>query len=405
MTGDGFGSRISPLLLAVYVPTAIFSLCDGLLVPTLPLFVASFEVPLATVGLALAGEAVGMLIADLPAGWLLSRVAPKVAMLAGGLLAAIAVLMTAVAPTLVAVIALRVVAGAGLALFSLSRHAFLAHATRSADRGRAIAIYGGINRLGVFVGPAVGGVLAALLGLRAPFVLYAALILVALVLVVVYIPSEADIGTRHQPGEQRGGRRPRQALASSAGVLANAGFGHILGQAVRAGRRVLIPLYASQVIGLDVAAVGVVVSVSGLVDMLMFYPAGWLMDRRGRKHAIVPCFLVMGLGLAMVPLASGFWSLMLAGVVIGIGNGLGSGTMMTLGADLAPREAMGEFLGIWRMIGDVGMVGGPVLIGAVAQALTLGSAATVVGGLSVGAALWFAKRVPETLERTTAAGG
>lgn len=404
MTTDSFGSRVSPLLLAVYVPTAIFSLCDGLLVPTLPLFVASFEVPLATVGLALAGEAVGMLLADLPAGWLLGRVAPKAAMLAGGLLAACAVLLTAVAPTLTAVIALRVVAGAGLSLFSLSRHAFLAHATRSADRGRAIAIYGGINRLGVFIGPALGGALAALLGLRAPFVLYGVLVLVALVLVVLFIPSEADIGTRHTAGEPGDRRRPRQALAASAGVLANAGFGHILGQAVRAGRRVLIPLYASQVIGLDVAAVGVVVSVSGLVDMLMFYPAGWLMDHRGRKHAIVPCFVVMGLGLALVPLAGGLWTLMLAGVVIGIGNGLGSGTMMTLGADLAPREAVGEFLGIWRMIGDVGMVGGPVLIGAVAQAMTLGSAATTVAAISLGAALWFAKRVPETLRGGWAAG-
>ena len=391
--------RVSPLLLAVYVPTAIFSLCDGLLVPTLPLFVASFEVSLATVGLALAGEAVGMLLADLPAGWLLGRIAPKAAMLAGGLLTALAVLLTAIAPTLALVVVLRIVAGAGLSLFSLSRHAFLAHATKSADRGRAIAIYGGINRLGVFIGPAVGGALAALLGLRAPFILYAVLIVLALVLVVLFIPSEADIGTRHARGQERSGRRPREALLQSSNSLVNAGFGHILGQAVRAGRRVLIPLYAAQVLGLDVATVGIILSVSGLVDMLMFYPAGWLMDRRGRKHAIVPCFIVMGLGLTLVPLASGFWMLLLAGIVIGVGNGLGSGTMMTLGADLAPPEAMGEFLGIWRMIGDVGMVGGPVLIGAVAQSLSLGSAASVVAGLSLAAALWFAKRVPETLER------
>jgi MFS family permease len=392
--------RVSPLLLAVYVPTAIFSLCDGLLVPTLPLFVASFDVSLATVGLALAGEAVGMLLADLPAGWLLGRVAPKAAMLAGGLLTASAVLLTTIAPTLATVVVLRVLAGAGLGLFSLSRHAYLAHATRSADRGRAIAIYGGINRLGVFVGPAVGGALAALLGLRAPFLLYGVLILVALVLVVFFIPSEVDIGTRHGRPDAPPVRRRREALRASAGTLANAGFGQILGQAVRAGRRVLIPLYAAQVLGLDVATVGIIVSVSGLVDMLMFYPAGWLMDRRGRKHAIVPCFVVMGFGIALVPLASGFWLLLLAGIVIGVGNGLGSGTMMTIGADLAPREAVGEFLGIWRMIGDVGMVGGPVLIGAVAQTLSLGSAATAVAGLSLGAALWFAKRVPETLERT-----
>lgn len=388
---------VPPLLLAVYAPTAIFSLCDGLLVPTLPLFVASFDVTLTTVGLALAGEAIGMLLADLPSGWLLGRVAPKAAMVAGGALTAVAVLLTAIAPTLALVVALRVVAGAGLSLFSLSRHAYLAYATRSADRGRAIAVYGGINRLGVFLGPAIGGAVAAVAGLRAPFVLYATLIVLALALVVLFVPSEADIGTRH--GAEAAGRRPREALRASSAALANAGVGQVLGQAVRAGRRVLIPLFGSQVVGLDVAAVGIVVSLAGLVDMLMFYPAGWLMDRRGRKRAIVPCFVVMGLGLALVPLAGGFWSLLAASLVVGVGNGLGSGTMMTLGADLAPREAVGEFLGIWRMIGDVGMVGGPVLMGAVAQSLTLGSASVAVAGLSLVAAWWFAVRVPETLRR------
>src|SRR5690606_781274 len=169
------------------------------MVPTLPLFVASFDVSLAVIGVALAGEAVGMLVTDMPAGWLLGRMAPKAAMLTGGLLAALAALLTAFAPTLAMVVVLRVLSGARLSLFSLSRHAYLAHATRSADRGRAIAVYGGVNRLGVFIGPAIGGALAAVLGLRAPFLLYAVLIVIALVMVVLFVPREADIGTRHDP--------------------------------------------------------------------------------------------------------------------------------------------------------------------------------------------------------------
>ena len=139
------------LTLAVYLPSVIFSFCDGLLVPTLPLFAASFDVALWVVGLALAGEAIGMLVADAPVGWLLRRLPQKSAMLLGGGLTALAVLATAVAPNLAVVVALRVLAGVGLALFGIARHAYLAHATRGQGRGRVIAVFGGVTRLGLFV--------------------------------------------------------------------------------------------------------------------------------------------------------------------------------------------------------------------------------------------------------------
>ena len=35
---------------------------------------------------------------------------------------------------------------------------------------------------------------------------------------------------------------------------------------------------------------------------------------------------------------------------------------MTLGADFAPDVGRGEFLGVWRLISDIGQAGGPVVI-------------------------------------------
>ena len=89
---------------------------------------------------------------------------------------------------------------------------------------------------------------------------------------------------------------------------------------------------------------------------------------------------------------------MLAASLIGFGNGLGSGTMMTLGADLAPRGARGEFLGIWRLIGDAGFTGGPIIAGAVADLVVLQAAALTVSGAGLIAAIIFALLVPETLQ-------
>lgn len=403
--GAGETPGVRRLLLAIYAPTVITSLCDGVLTPTLPLFMASFETSLALVGLALAGEAIGMLIGDVPAGWFVDRTSPKAALLLGGALTLASVLATAAARDLRVVLALRVLAGVGLALFNLARHSYLAQATRAGGRGRLIALYGGVNRFGSFVVPALGGAAAALFGLAAPLVLYAALMLVAVVLVAVSLPGVPAAAPR-----EGGGEAARRAMRDAVPTLLNAGFGQVLGQAVRAGRRVLIPLFGAEALGLDPLQVGLVVSAGGLADMLLAYPAGWLMDTRGRKAAIVPCFLLMGLSLALVPLATGFASLLAIAVLIGVGNGLGSGTMMTLAADLAPREAASTFLGWWRLIGDAGWAGGPVVVGLVAQSASLGPAAVAVGAVGVLAAAWFGARVPETLmplssgiERTGAA--
>jgi len=82
---------------------------------------------------------------------------------------------------------------------------------------------------------------------------------------------------------------------------------------------------------------------------------------------------------------------------LGFGNGLGSGSMMTLGTDLAPKELLGEFLGLWRLIGDAGTSAGPIIVGSVAHAVGLSSAAVTlaaIGALSAGTIVVF---VRETL--------
>ena len=129
--------------------------------------------------------------------------------------------------------------------------------------------------------------------------------------------------------------------------------------------------------------------------MALFYPAGLLMDRLGRKAAIVPSFVIQAVGMALIPLAHSQGVLLAVASLIGLGTGLGSGSMMTLGADLAPRETRGEFLGVWRLIGDGGSSLGPLLVGQVSDLLALPAAALVMAVAGRGAGLIFALGVPE----------
>jgi MFS family permease len=108
----------------------------------------------------------------------------------------------------------------------------------------------------------------------------------------------------------------------------------------------------------------------------------------------VPSTLLMGLALMMMSFTTGPAMFLVASMLIGLGNGIGSGIVMTLGADASPRAGRAEFLGIWRMLSDIGSSGGPVLLSAVTAAASLAVGMVTVGALGIVAAGVFWRWVP-----------
>lgn len=382
------------MLLPVYVPTALLAFGQGLLIPTLPVYAASFGVPFSWASLAVGAAAIGTLLTDVPAGMLLGRLGRKPAMLLGTLLVALSTLAIGLAPTFPLLVLFRLVAGAGTALWGLSRHAYITDVAPVAQRGRSIAVFGGINRIGVFAGPAIGGYAGAVFGLNVPFLLAAVMAGIATVMSLLFIrETGAAVTVPHRAVRWQ---LVRALVRSNWADLAAAGVAQTFAQMIRAGRQLIIPLYGAYVIGLDVAAIGTIVSLAAMIDMALFIPAGVIMDRFGRKVAAVPSFAIMAAGMAMIPMMHDYFGLLIAAAVIGFGNGIGSGTMMTLGADLAPPGATGEFLGLWRLIGDAGGAGGPLVVGVLADLIGLAFTALALSGIGLVAAGMLAVLVRET---------
>jgi MFS family permease len=390
--------RDSTIIYSIYVPTFLLAFCRGLLVPVLPLYAASFDVSYAVVGLVLASEGFGTLVGDLPAGILIGRLGRKRSMIIGIVSMIVSILAFSWARSAYELIAYGFLLGLGGSMWNIARHAYLADAAPTDGRGRAIAVFGGINRVGQFAGPFLGGAIGAAFGLRATFLIYAIVAMIALIFPLRFVerrsyrPPERGTLSEHFAHT---GALIREHFHS----LATAGSGQLFAQMIRSGRNIVIPLYAADVLGLSVAQVGFIVGFAAAVDMSLFYPAGYIMDRFGRKFAYVPSFAVQAIGMALVPFTAGFGTLLLATSVIGLGNGLGSGTMMTLGADLAPADSRGEFLGVWRLIGDAGSTGGPVVVGTVADLLGLSLATFTIAGVGLLAAAMLGTLVPETLQR------
>ena len=136
---------------------------------------------------------------------------------------------------------------------------------------------------------------------------------------------------------------------------------------------------------------------SALVETSLFYPTGFIMDRYGRKWTAVPCLFILSVGLAITPLTTDFASLLAVAIVLGVGNGFGMGINMTLGSDFSPPKRRAEFLGVWRLVTDVGTVGGPVMVAAVIAAASLAAAPLAVAVVGLAGTAMLSWGVPETL--------
>ncbi|MFM8593986.1 MAG: MFS transporter [Chloroflexota bacterium] len=384
---------IPPTIFAVYLPTALLAFSQGLLIATLPLYAQSFGVGYKAISVAVGAAAIGTLVMDVPAGALLGRIGLRPAMIGGSALVAVSTLALAFTKDFNLVVVMRVLAGIGTAMWGLSRHAYIAEAIPVGQRGKALSTFGGINRIGLFVGPVLGGVIADLLGLRWSFVAGAILAGFALAISITMLRPVPRVPG---PAHRERWSLVKQAMRRNWQDLSAAFVALTMAQMIRAGRYLLIPLYGADTLHLNAADIGLIMTIGALTDVAMFVPAGIVMDRFGRKVASVPSFTVMAIGVAMIPSTHSFLGLAAASVVIGLGNGLGSGAMMTLGADLAPNGATGEFLGVWRLIGDVGATLGPLTVGWVAASIGLSGSAYALALMGVGAALTIAFLVKET---------
>ncbi|MDN5772088.1 MAG: MFS transporter, partial [Microlunatus sp.] len=135
------------------------------------------------------------------------------------------------------------------------------------------------------------------------------------------------------------------------------------------------------------------------VDMLLFFPGGMIMDRYGRAFVAVPAMLTLGLGFVLLPLTHTPLAVGLLACLMGLGNGISAGVVLTLGADAAPSVGRPQFLGGWRLCADLGHALGPLAIGGITVIATLGSAAVVMGVVTWLGSGWLARFIPVRLPR------
>ncbi|MET4099732.1 MFS family permease [Agrococcus sp. UYP10] len=372
---------------AAYVPTAAFAIGEGAVIPYIPLIAGDLGASLAVAAVVTAMLTVGQLAGDVPGGSVVARFGERPTMIGAGLLVLVALAIAFVSTNVWMLGAAIFVLGLGHAVFALARHAFMTTFVPIRFRARALSTLGGIFRLGMFVGPLLG---SAVLGLGLPLasvwvVCAIGTVIAIVVLIVLPDPSSAfertplTTGTIELRAERTG---VGEVVRRNARVLATVGVGAAMLALARSARNVLLPLWAVS-IGLDGVTTGLVIGIAGGVDFALFFVSGWVMDRFGRLWSVVPSLTLMAAAFAMLAVshdldaAAGWFTA--AALVLALGNGLGSGILMTLGADLADRRNPAPFLGAWRLTTDLGGAAAPLLISLL---VSIASIAWAAGGLT-----------------------
>jgi len=390
---------------AAFLPPGLFAVGQGAIAPVVVISATQLGASPAMAALVVASAGLGQIAADIPAGTIVHRFGERPTMIGAAGLTILALLGCIFAPNLAVFTFAIFLTGSGTAVWLLARQAYVTEVVPYRLRATAMSTLGGVFRIGLFIGPFIGAAVVHFTGLWGAYAVHivAALVAAGVLLMV----KDLSTGSGDE-GPTRAARAPvRLVVRQQRSVFATLGTGVLVVSAIRAVRQVVLPLWGQQ-IGLSPTAISVIFGISGGIDMLLFYPAGKVMDRFGRVWVAIPSMVVLGVSLLLVPLTTSTIGLLLVGLLMGVGNGMSSGLVMTLGADLAPPGQRPVFLGIWRMFADAGNGVGPFVIAGVTAVATLGVGIAAMGavGLLGGGWLgfWIPRRVPVPHEATLTGG-
>jgi MFS family permease len=373
------------LVLPVYLPSFLFSTAEFGIVPSIPATVFLFTEDLATAGLITGLLMIGRLVADLPAAKLIDYLGERKAMIMAAAAGAIGILPSLFAMNLFMLGAGVFLIGAGSA--GLARLSWMTEHVPIAIRARALSVLGGMFRAGSFVGPTVAAAIIAMFSVRAVYFL--PLVLCSLAVVILLFAKGGEDVAKNSSS-----LKETLLVAKREGKkLATLGVASSILSALRGTRMIGLPLIAVY-LTIPTEQASLIIGIAGALDFAMFYLSGQIMDRFGRSFAAVPTLFGLGLAHLIVGIAIDANTFLLLALLMSVANGIGSGVIMVLGADLAPPDKRSEFLASYRLLVDFGDAAAPLILAPLVVAVGLTGAMAGFGILGfVGAGLMY-KYIP-----------
>ena len=403
-------------LLCVIVALNSFGM--GAIAPVLPLFLErEYGVTAAEVGIAVGLFGFGRLVTSLPAGYLAQRYGRRGVLGLGAAINVLGAAMVSVSFSYAWLTGWRFVSGFGGSIFLTVATIYLRDEATPEMRGRLLSLQELSILAGQTLGPLLGGYLADWSGLRAPLYAQAVLMAASLAVIALALPEsrwreEAEsrqvslAASRGRGGSGAGGGRERGALRrllfSPAFIFV--GLFALMIVANRQGARFsVMPLYGREK-GFGPQDLGLWISITHLPQFFTTIVSGYMSDRFGRKTPIIPAIALLCLGIGAFVWAGNLGQLLLSGVLLGMGEGLGSPAGTVFFADIAPPGMEGVTIGLLRTFGGVGTIAGALALGAIADLASFPWALWVDAAILAASGIGLMLFVRETYRRRPSGG-
>jgi len=360
-----------PDIRAAIVVTFVVMLGYGIIAPVLPLYARSFGVGYDSVGLLVAAFGLARLFFDPFAGNLVDRYGPRAMATTGSIIVGISSALAAIAPNFPLLVVFRGAGGAGSSIFFAAVLSYVLAVAPKDRVGQVMGVYFGAFNIGIILGQPVGGVIARLFGLASPLMVYAGSCFLSAWLFLRWMHDPV----REAPDDAapRGLRAIRWDRPFVTTLVVNAAYSWFIAAVIST----LIPLFGHDRVGLSEIGIGAALAVELLAELVVLFPAGRAADRLGRKHVLVPSLLTLGASVAVLGLAGAPSWFFLAMVPLGIASGVAGVPPAVMLSDVMPARASGTAVGIFRFVGDLGFLSGPLVAGVVAARYGFGPAFVV----------------------------
>ncbi|AOY71003.1 MULTISPECIES: MFS transporter [Paenarthrobacter] len=369
----------------------LIALGFGLVAPVLPQFATTFDVGATAAAVIVSIFAFMRLVFAPAGGQLIVRFGERSVYVSGLLIVAASTAACAFAQNYWQLLIFRGLGGAGSVMFTVAAMGLLIRLAPPERRGQVSGAYASAFLIGSVLGPVVGGLLAGF-GLRVPFLVYAAALLLAAVVVRTMLSGTNQLGeeARHAPAMTL-----KEALADSAyraAVFSSFGNGWVTFGV----RMATIPLFATAVLQSRPETAAWALAVFAMGNALALTFSGRLSDAWGRKPLLIPGLVITGAATGLIGVTGDLVWFLVASAVAGFGSGLLGPAQQAAVADVIGRgRSGGRVLAVFQMAADTGAIIGPVVAGLLADQLGYGWAFGITGGvLLVTAAAWLPAREP-----------
>jgi MFS family permease len=367
--------RIQPSIVAVSLVSLIVMMGSTMITPSLTLYAKQdLGANEFLVGAVIAGFAIGRLIFDIPAGFLADRLGLSRTMILGlGILFG-ASLLAGFASSYWVLLCARMLEGIGSSIYVSAAIAFVLLSSDAATRGTNIGGYQSILMLGPIIGPVIGAPIAAFLGYNAPYFAFAAMILVAAIIISIFSQRRKFNIEEVQEHEHENTQASMSVYLNTA-AIATFGFAFLRSGVYTTG----MPLFAYGSLALSVFDIGMILTMASLANLISSFFSGRLTQMYGMQRPLFVAILISGMLVAIIPLSTSMIYLLVIITLIGITSGF-FGQSLAWAAEqieekvrrngkmngyvaLGVQSHITRGIGFNRMIGDLGLILGPLFVG------------------------------------------